>query len=136
LEKKKQKNYVISQRYLSIKGDAKLEELKVDGNKIYINSEDYVEVTNRKTRDFLYIYLNILSGDLKKTKELRSIIYNLEIPKSESTRNEITRKYSTTDKEKIEKQVKQLEEEINQLVYKLYGLNEEEIRIISNSIRS
>lgn len=118
----------------SIKDGAKFESLKAEGNRIFINAEDFIEIKDKKTRDFILAYLQSISEKLKKTKDAKAIIYNLEVPKDEELIKEIAKK-SGFDGLDAKEKIEQLENEINELVYELYGIAKEEKKIIEESIK-
>ena len=105
----------------SIRDDAKFERVEVKGDKIFISSEDYIEIKDKRTRDFVVVYLNSVAEKLSKSKDVKGLIYNVEVPKSVDVLNEIVRK----DKTEIEEEIRKLEDEINGLVFEIYGVTEE-----------
>ena len=116
-----------------IKDKAKFEKVKTEENKIYINSSDFIEIKDEKILDFVEIYFGIKKEEVTKIKDLKKIIINLPIPKSEEILKNIIHQ-GKIDKTKIKEKVKKLEEEINELVYKIYGINEKEKKIIESSL--
>ena len=102
--------------------------MKLEKNKIYINSDDFVEIKDLMIRTFAYLYFSSEKEELKKAKDVKNLIYNIPVPKSEEVIKEIIS--LSKDKERINEKNKKLEKEINELVYKLYGITEEEKRII------
>jgi len=105
----------------SIRDDAIFERVEVKGDKIFVNSEDYIEIKDNKIRDFVVVYLNSVAEKLKKSKDVKGLIYNIAVPKSDGVLNETVRK----DKTKIEEEIRKLEGEINELVFEIYGVTEE-----------
>lgn len=114
----------------SIRDDAKFERVEVKGDRIFISSEDYVEIKDKKIRDFVAVYLNSVAEKLSKSKDVKGLIYNIEVPKSDDVLNEIVRR----DKTKIGEGIRKLEEEINGLVFEIYGVTEEEKEITEESL--
>jgi len=114
----------------SIRDDAKFERVEVKGDRVFISSEDYIEIKDKRIRDFVAVYLNSIAEKLRKSKDVKGLIYNIEVPKSVDVLNEIVRK----DKTKIEEEIRKLEEEINGLVFEIYGVKEEEIEIIETEV--
>ncbi|MCK4241394.1 MAG: hypothetical protein KAX30_07200, partial [Candidatus Atribacteria bacterium] len=62
--------------------------------------------------------------------EKKGLIYNIEVPKSDDVLNVIVRR----DKTEIEEEIRQLEVEINGLVFEIYGVTEEEREIIEAEV--
>ena len=118
-----------------MKDDARFENVKIEGNKIYINSEDYIEIRDERVRKFVNVYFNLKKDELVKSEEVKSIILNLPVPKSEEVIKEIVNKGSI-DRLQIEEKIKKLEDEINDLVYILYGITLEERKIIEENLRA
>ncbi|MBI5253612.1 MAG: N-6 DNA methylase [Euryarchaeota archaeon] len=118
----------------SIKDDAKFEKIKVDGNKIYINRKDHIEIKDKKVLDFVAVYLNFINEKLAKSKDVRSAILNLPVLKSEEILKEIVKKGSA-DYSQIKEKIKKLEQEINELVYEIYGVTKEERKIIEGNLK-
>jgi len=127
--------YNLPKVIFNINEKAKFEKIKVDDSKIYINSQDFVEIKDKKTRDFVKIYFNSYSEKLLKSKEVKNIILNISVPKSEEVFKEIIKKGNLDQSEIIEK-IKKLEREINYLVYEIYGLTTKEIQNIETIIDS
>ncbi|UZE91803.1 MAG: N-6 DNA methylase [Methanosarcinales archaeon] len=124
-----QKLYNLPSVSFSIKDNAKFEKIEIKASKIFINSEDYVRIKDKKIRDFVAIYLNSVEEKLRKAKDVKSIIYNIEIPKSEEILKEIIKKGSF-DRADVKNKIKELEREINELVYEIYGITKNEQKII------
>jgi len=110
----------------SIRDDASFERVEVKGDKIFISSEDYIEIKDKKIRDFVAVYLNSVVEKFRKSKDVKGLIYNVGVPKSDDVLNEIVRK----DKTKIEEEIRKLEGEINELVFEIYGVTGEEREIV------
>jgi uncharacterized protein Yka (UPF0111/DUF47 family) len=83
---------------------------------------------NDKVRDEMYELNNSLSPITKETQPLADQI----VQKVQEILTLTQSPDFETSQEKQEK-VKELEREIDQLVYKLYGLTEEEIKIIESN---
>jgi hypothetical protein len=62
------------------------------------------------------------------------MILNIPVPKSDEIIREAIKKGSV-DYRKIKEKIQKLEEEINTLVYELYGLTKKEIDIIEESLK-
>ncbi|NQE45831.1 hypothetical protein C5S31_07410 [ANME-1 cluster archaeon GoMg2] len=104
--------------------------MEVKGDRIFINSEDYIEIKDKKIRDFVVVYFNSIAEKLSKSKDVKGLIYNIGVPKAGDVLNGIVRK----DKTEIEEEIRQLEGEINGLVYELYGVTNEEREIVEDSL--
>ena len=119
----------------SIKDDAKFVEVKKEEDKIYINSEDFIEIKNNKILNFVKIYLNYNKENFAKAKDSKSTIINIPVPKSDYVLKDAIKK-GCADHSQIREQINKLEQEIDYLVYEIYGLKnnlkEEEIKNLNN----
>lgn len=131
--KETEKLYNLPKVTFNIKDDTKFEKAKTEGNKIYINSQDFVEIKNKKIRNFVEVYLSFNGEKLGKSKDVKNIILNISIPKSNEVLKEIIKK-GETGKLQIKEKIKNLEDEINELVYQIYGIAKGERKIIEQSI--
>ncbi len=123
----------LSSLSFSLKDDSAFEKTKVEKTKIFINSEDNIEIKGKNVRNFVFAYLNSISDELSKTKDIKGAIYNIPVPKSQEFLEEITKGYSF-DQVEINEKIKGLEQEINELVYEIYGIAEEERNIIEETL--
>jgi len=117
----------------NISDNAKFEKARLEGNKIFINSQDFIEIKDKKIKDFVEVYLNANSKKLVKAKDVKNIILNISVPKSDELLKEIVKKGSA-DQSQIKEKIKKLEDEINELVYQIYGITKEERKIIETEI--
>ena len=88
---------------------------------IYVDTKEKAE----------YMYLALEGKKVKKNKKLE-----IMIPKSNNVVKEVINRYKN-DKRKLErsKSVEELEKEINKLVYKLYGLDKKDQKIIEEFLK-
>ena len=128
-----EKLYNLPKSSFNIGDKAKYSKTKVDGNKIFINSRDYLELKDKKIRDYVEVYLNSNSETLSKSKDVKNIILNIPVPKSNEVLKEII-KMGGVDQPQIIKDVEKLEEEIDELVYQIYGIRKEEKKVIEQNI--
>lgn len=117
----------------NINDNARFEKVKSEGNKIYINSQDFIEIRDKKIRDFVEIYLNSNSEKLVKAKDVKNMILNIPVPKSDEILKEIIKK-GGADQSQIKGKIKKLEDEINELVYQIYGITETEKKVIKANL--
>lgn len=119
----------------SMKDGAMFENIKIEDSRVYINSQDFIEVKDKKILDFIRVYLEFNKEKFaKEKKDLKNAIYNIPVPKSDETLKEIIEK-GGIDQSQTQEKVKKLEQEINELVYEIYGIKEKsEKRIIEQSI--
>ncbi|MEM5799373.1 MAG: N-6 DNA methylase [Candidatus Aenigmatarchaeota archaeon] len=129
-----EKLYSLPKITFRIKDDTKFEKVKLEDNKIFINSQDFVEIKDKKVRDFVEVYLNYNREKLAKSKDVKNLILNIPIPKSDEVLKEIIKK-GAVNQEQIKDKIKKLEDEINELVYQIYGITKEERKIIEESIK-
>jgi hypothetical protein len=129
-----EKLYNLPKVTFNMSDNAKFEKIKIIGNKIYINSQDFIEIKDKKIRDFVEVYLNFNKESLFKSKDVKNIILNNPVPKSDEVIKEITKK-GKIDQFEIKKKIEKLEEEINELVYEIYGISKNERRIIEGGLK-
>ena len=86
---------------------------------------------DKEILEFVYVCLNSITEILENAKEIKKLIYNIEIPKSSDILKEIINKGRINQKE-VNERIKKLEQEINELVYELYGITENEKKIIES----
>jgi predicted house-cleaning noncanonical NTP pyrophosphatase (MazG superfamily) len=60
----------------SIRDDAKFEREEVKGDRIFISSEDYIEIKDKRIRDFVAVYLNSIAEKLSKSKDAKGLPKN------------------------------------------------------------
>ncbi len=118
----------------SMKDDAVFEKIEIKGTTIFINPKDNIEIKDKDVRNFVAIYLNYVSEKLTEAKDLKTQIYNMPVPKSSTVLEKIRRSYSF-DQAEVKEKIQKLDREINELVYELYGISEEEKEIIEESLR-
>jgi type I restriction-modification system DNA methylase subunit len=128
-----EKLYNLPKVTFNISDNARLEKVKVDGNKIFIDSKDFVEIKDNKIRDFVEVYLNYNKEKLVKAKDVKNLILNTPIPKSDEVLKEIIEKGKINQSE-IKDKIKKLEDEINELVYQIYGITQGERKIIEGNL--
>ncbi len=117
----------------SMKENAKFEEVGIDRNRIYLNSDDFVEIRNKEIFDFVKVYLEVNSEKLIKSEDFKDIILNLPVPKSDKILKEFLKK-GTVNHSKIKEEITKVEQEINDLVYKIYEITEKEKEIIEKNL--
>lgn len=128
-----EKLYNLPKVTFSIKDNAKFEKTKLKGNKIYINSKDFVEIKDKKVRDYAEVYITSISKKLAKVKDAKNSILNISVPKSDEVLKDIIKK-GGTDQSQIKEKIKKLEDEINTLVYQMYCITQEEQRLVEKSL--
>ncbi|PIO04371.1 hypothetical protein COT48_00725 [Candidatus Woesearchaeota archaeon CG08_land_8_20_14_0_20_47_9] len=124
-----EKLYNLPKVTFNISDSAKFDKVKADDSKIFINSQDFIEIKNTKIKDFVEIYLNSNSEKLSKAKDVKNMILNISVPKSDEVLREIIKK-GGADQSQIKEKIKKLESEINELVYQIYGVTKAEADII------
>lgn len=128
-----EKLYSLPKVTFSISDDARFENIKVEGSKIFINSQDFIEIKDKKIRDFVEVYLNYNKEKFIKAKDVKNLILNIPVPNSDEVLKDIIEKCKVDQSEIIEK-IKNLEDEINELVYQIYGITKEEKEIIESNL--
>ena len=117
----------------NISDNAKFEKVKTEGSKVYINSNDFIKIKDKKIKDFVEIYLNFNSEKLSKSKDVKNLILNISVPKSDEILKEIIKK-GGADQSQIKEKIKKLEEGINELVYQIYGITKEERKVVEENL--
>jgi len=120
---------------ISFKSDHKaiepVAERNIDGRSYNIvigKKEKLVFVESKIKAD--YVFATLKGKSAKKDEKMQILI-----PKSDAIVEEVLKKMEE-DKAKTESpSVAELEEEINELVYKLYGLNENDVKVIDDFLR-
>jgi type I restriction-modification system DNA methylase subunit len=128
-----EKLYNLPKVAFNISDDAKFNKIRVDNSRIFINSQDFIEIKDKKIRDFVEIYLNSNSEKLSKAKDVKNMILNISVPKSNEVLKETIKK-GGADQSQIKEKIKKLEDEINELVYQIYGITKEERRIVEENL--
>ena len=118
----------------NISDNARFEKVKIDYNKIFINSQDFVEIMDKKIRDFIEVYLDYNKEKLIMAKDAKSLILNIPVPKSNEVLEDIIEKCKI-DRSQIKDKIQKLEDEINELIYQIYEITQEERKIIEDSLK-
>ena len=102
-------------------------------------------IKDEKMRKFLYYSMKefvtpgkVGEGNLyERILKIKLPCFNLNWEKNVSTINDIMQKYlpNVEKWEKLKKEIEKTDKEIDQKVYELYGLTEEEIKIVEESVR-
>lgn len=129
-----QKLYDLPNVSFSIQDNAAFDKVGIEGNKIFINSNDFIQIRPKEILDFIAIYFNSIDEKLKKAKDIKGLIYQIEVPKSKTILAEIIKK-GKLDKVNIKEKTEKLEQEISDLVYEIYGITKKEQKIIEESLR-
>ena len=127
--KETEKLHQLQKVTFNIGDNTKFEKIRTEGNKIYINSQDFIKVNKKKIRDFVEVFLNSISERLCKAKDFKNMILDISVPKSDSVLKEIIKK-GELDQSQIKEKVKKMELVINEFVYQLYGITKKERKII------
>lgn len=129
-----EKLYNLPKVTFSISDSAKFEIIKADDSKIFINSQDFIEIKDKKTKDFVEVYLNSNSEKLAKAKDVKNMILNISVPKSDEVLKEMIKKGSF-DQSELKGKIDKLEGEINDWVYEIYGITKEERNIVEENMK-
>ena len=102
-------------------------ERNLEGNEfiVKIGKEKPIIVDSEAKAKYIQI---ALSGKNVKKNDVIKIL----VPRGDDIVKEVLKKYEADKKELEDEPISKLEDEINQLVYKLYGLNEDDIKIIED----
>jgi hypothetical protein len=116
----------------SVRDKGVIKNINLDNYKLFINDEDYIEIKDKYLLKYVKIYLKYYLNDSKKIDDVKSFLINIPVPKSPETLNEIIDK-GDIEHIKIDDHIEKLEQEINNLICELYGLNKKEIEIIESN---
>jgi len=95
----------------NISDNAKFEKVNVEGSKVYINYRDFIEIKDKKIKDFVEIYLNSNSKKLSKPKDLKNFILNIPVPKSDEILKDIIKK-GRVDQSQIKEKIENLKKKL------------------------
>jgi type I restriction-modification system DNA methylase subunit len=118
----------------SIRDNIKFDKITLKDSKIFINKDDFIEIKDKRILEYVKIYLQKNTDDISRADDVKSLVINIPVPKSTEIINEIIDK-GNIDPIKIGQQVKKLEQEIDELVYKIYGLTKKDIDIIEACLK-
>ncbi len=113
----------------SIDDNTRFEDMKKDGSKIFIDKSNFLEINDKKTLDYVSIYLQKSREALSKIDNIKSEIINIPIPKSTEIMDDIIKK-GILDQKEISTNVINFEKELDRLVYDIYGLTNKDISVI------
>jgi len=117
----------------SIRDDTTFEKIESKGSKLYINDNDFIEITDKKIMDFVRVYLNFYKEECFKAIDVKGMIINLSVPKSDEVLKEVIKK-ADIDHSLIKDTIKVLEKEIDELVYEIYDIKNER-KIIEDGLK-
>lgn len=112
-----------------IDDNAKFYDITTKNSRIYINEQDYIETSDKNLLEYLLLYFDSNKEEFSNLENVKTHILNIPVPKSKDIIEKIVKEYGKPSYE-IEKEVLQMEEELNKLVYRIYGIDNKEIRII------
>ena len=100
----------------------------------YIQKAIFSETTeSARHLDYPYLSLLPIIRKKEKDKDIKKIKENVKLM-LKLVEDKFNREYSGNEKERLEQQIKNVDYEIDQEVYKLYGLTKEEIKIVEESL--
>jgi hypothetical protein len=111
-----------------------LKEIRRKGNFVYLNLIDSIEFKDNSVEKFIVLLLEESRTILEKSKDLRTDISKLKIPKKKEDVEKVTEEYSSVNKNasKTPSDILELEKCLDQEVTKLYGLSNKEKEILSS----
>ena len=114
----------------------KIAQIRREESKI-LNLTDYIECKDEVVTKYVWLYLRSMEDKLRKTEDLKKAICEIDIPKSKQNLQKVLEQYENMEKEmkEIPDQIKSLEKEIGQRVYKLYGLSKDNIKVVEENTR-
>ncbi|MBA7509573.1 hypothetical protein ES705_01531 [subsurface metagenome] len=108
--------------------------IKRERLKVFLDSKSYIECKSEYTANYIELYLESL-GDTLRGKTNSEVVDLIRIPKSPAQLQNILQKRQEllNQIEKLKRRQDEIDKEIDERVYKLYGLTEEEIKIVKRS---
>jgi methylase of polypeptide subunit release factors len=109
-----------------------LTEIRRNGNRIYLNLVDYIDFNNELLAVYVEKVLDTNFEKLVKCQALKQELYQINVPKKIEDLANILNTFESKNKELnlIPQKMDQLQDDINQIVYTLYNLSEEDIKLI------
>lgn len=114
----------------SLENNLNFEYIKTKDNKIFLSSTSYIEVNNINAKEFLMLYLNSVIDELEKSENIIDMVYNINIPKSDSDISNIIKK--AKESRNASEEIAEIEIDINNSIYSLYDLKPEDIKTIED----
>lgn len=107
--------------------------IKREGLKVYLDRKSYIECENEALSEYIELYLTSL-GDTLRGKTKPELVKLIQIPKSLTQVKAVLNKIKELLKkiETLKHRRDEINKEIDESVYKLYGLSEEEIKSIED----
>jgi len=108
--------------------------IKREELKVFLDKKSYIECKNKYVANYIELYLESL-GDTLRGKTNSEVVDLIRIPKSPARLHNILQKRQEILKqiEGLKHRQDEIDKEIDERVYKLYGLTEEEIKIVKRS---
>jgi type I restriction-modification system DNA methylase subunit len=108
--------------------------IKRERLKVFLDSKSYIECKNEYVANYIELYLESL-GDTLRGKTNSEVVDLIRIPKSPAQLKKVLQKHQELLKqiEELKHRRAEIDREIDEKVYKLYGLTEEEIKIVKGS---
>lgn len=105
--------------------------IKREEGKVFLDSKSYVECESEYMANYIEFYLESL-GDTLRGKTNSEVVDLVQIPKSPGQLKKVLQKRQELLKqiEELKHRGDEIDKEIDEKVYKLYGLTEEEIKIV------
>jgi hypothetical protein len=110
----------------------KLGDIRRHENTVYLNLVDTISCKDGIVARYVELLLNGSKDELEKAEDLVSEIYHLQIPKNITDIEKVVNSYLSTLKEggRMSQEIAKLEKEIDQKVYRLFGLSHSEIALV------
>jgi len=108
--------------------------IKREELKVFLDKKSYIECKNEYVANYIELYLESL-GDTLRGKTNFEVVDLIRIPKSPAQLQNILQKRQEllNQIEELKHRQDEIDKEIDEKVYKLYGLTEEEIKIVKRS---
>lgn len=121
----------------SLSSSSKIAQIRREESRIFLNLQDHIECKDDLVARYVEFYLKSIEDGLRRSDDLTKEVGSMLIPKRKEDLRSVLERYEKMQAEArdIPEKIKKLEQEIDERVYKLYGLSSDEIGVIEESIR-
>lgn len=110
--------------------------IKREGFKVFLDSKSYIECKSEYIASYIEVYLQSL-GDTLRGKTNSEVVNLVQIPQSSAQLKKVLQKRAElfNEIEKLKHRRDEIDEKIDERVNKLYGLTEQEIKIVEGTLK-
>jgi type I restriction-modification system DNA methylase subunit len=113
----------------------KVADIRREGKNVFLNLTDNIECGDELVAKYVELCLKSKQADLKRTEDLKKEVCDISIPKHKQKLREVLKRHDSTEKEikELPGSIENLEKEIDQRVYRLYGLSKDSIYLVEEN---